>query len=58
MRDNGTDVCAFNGSQDFVYAAAASPDGKVVIAGGLDGVLRVWNGTNSQPVASFAPPGK
>ena len=38
VRDNGSDVRAFTGCSDFVYAAAATPDGSVVIAGGLDGV--------------------
>ena len=58
VRDNGVEVRAFTGFSDFVHAAAATPDGGVVIAGGQDGVLRVWNGTNSQPAATFAPPGK
>ena len=58
VRDNGVEVRAFPGFSDFVHAAAATPDGGVVIAGGQDGVLRVWHGTNSAPAATFAPPGK
>ena len=57
VRDNGSDVRAFTGFSDFVYSAAATPDGSVVVAGGQDGVLRVWNGTNGQIMAMFAPPG-
>jgi hypothetical protein len=39
-----------------VFAAAASDDEKIVIAGGQDGVLRVWNGTNGQIIKQFEPP--
>ncbi|MBC8001437.1 MAG: hypothetical protein H7X97_02505 [Opitutaceae bacterium] len=56
VRDNGSDVRGFSGFSDFVYATAATPDGSVVVAGGQDGVLRVWNGTNGQITATFAPP--
>lgn len=56
VRDNGSEVRTFAGFNDFVYAAAATPDGSVVVAGGQDGVLRVWNGTNGQVIATFAPP--
>ena len=56
VRENGSDVRSFAGFTDFVYAAAATPDGSVVVAGGQDGVLRVWNGTNGQVIATFAPP--
>lgn len=58
VRDSGVEVRAFTGFTDFVYAAAATADGSVVVAGGQDGVLRIWSGTNSPPVATFAPPGK
>ena len=58
VRDSGVEVRAFTGFTDFVYAAAATADGSVVIAGGQDGVLRVWSGTNSQPVTTFAAPNK
>ena len=38
-----------------MYASGASNDGKTIIAGGADSVLRVWN-ENAQPVSSFEPP--
>ena len=44
-------------SGDFVYAAAVTPDGKLVVVGGEDSVLRVWNGANGEVLTAFAPPG-
>ncbi len=33
----------FRGAQDFLYTSASSADGQTIIAGGQDGVLRVWH---------------
>ncbi len=33
----------FRGAQDFLYTSASSADGLTIIAGGQDGVLRVWH---------------
>jgi len=33
----------FRGAQDFLYASASSADAQTIIAGGQDGVLRVWH---------------
>jgi hypothetical protein len=46
----------FEGQFTFLYCAAATADGKWVVAGGHDGVLRVWNGENGYLKASFPPP--
>ena len=56
VSEAGSDVRTFAGATDFVYASAVKPDGKVVVAGGQDGVLRVWNGQNGQSIAAFSPP--
>jgi WD40 repeat protein len=47
---------SFSGNTDFVYSVAAMPDEKLVVAGGEDGVVRVWNGQNGQVLFNFAPP--
>lgn len=63
---NGQRYRRFNGPNDYVYASAAarsassvvkSPTGSatVVIAGGENGVLRVWTGT-AQALQTFEPP--
>ncbi|MSR42814.1 MAG: hypothetical protein EXS29_01570 [Pedosphaera sp.] len=52
----GGNVRAFTGGTDFMYASAATPDGRWVVAGGLDSVLRVWNGVSGTALNSFEPP--
>ncbi|QDU25790.1 Chromosome partition protein Smc [Anatilimnocola aggregata] len=39
---SGGSVRDFPGAADYMYSAAASADGKTIIAGGADSVLRVW----------------
>ena len=52
---NGGNVRDYPGMTDYVYAAAASADGKTVVAGGQESVLRVWN-EQAQPIATFEAP--
>src|SRR5262249_33119873 len=52
----GGTVRNFGGSTDFVYAVSVSPDGALVAAGGQEGVVRVYNGTNAQLLRSLLPP--
>lgn len=54
--DNGNNFRNFAGATDFMFAAAGSEDEKIVISGGQDGVLRIWNGTNGQVIKVFEPP--
>lgn len=56
ISDNGNNFRNFGGSGDFMYSAAASADEKIVVAGGQDGVLRVWNGANGQVIKAFELP--
>jgi len=56
VQENGTEVRSFAGASDFVFSAAATPNGKIVIAGGEDSILRIWNGTDGKPIATFEPP--
>ena len=56
VSDNGDKIRAFEGATNFMNSASVTPDGKIVIAGGYDGVLRVWNGINAEVMATFAPP--
>jgi len=54
---NGGNTRNFSGSTDFLYAIGVSPDGAIVAAGGQEGIVRVYNGTNGQLVKSLLPPG-
>ncbi len=51
---DGKDVRSFPDVADFMQSAAVSADGKTVIAGGQDGVLRVWNAADGKSVVTFA----
>jgi WD40 repeat protein len=52
---NGGNVRDFGGTADYMYAGAVSADGKTVLAGGLDSILRIWN-DQGQEQAQFTPP--
>jgi WD40 repeat protein len=52
---NGGIARDFGGTADYMYAGAASDDGKTILAGGLDSVLRVWNDQGAE-FAKFAAP--
>ena len=47
----------FTGQFSFLYAGVATADGKWIVAGGHDGVLRVWRGDNGYVAHEFPPPG-
>ena len=53
---NGGNVRNFAGGTDFIYAVASSPDGSVVVAGGQEGIARVYNGATSALIRSLLPP--
>jgi WD40 repeat protein len=55
--DNGGTVRQFNSGNDFLYGVAVSPDGAIVAAGGEDGIVRLFNGTNGQLIKQLLPPG-
>jgi WD40 repeat protein len=58
VREDGNEVRSFAGAGDFVHSAAATPDGKMVIAGGQDSILRVWDGASGKVLATFPAPQK
>ncbi|MHB1426512.1 MAG: WD40 repeat domain-containing protein [Gemmataceae bacterium] len=53
---NGGNMRNFGGSTDFLYALSVSADGALVAAGGEEGIVRVYNGTNGQLLKSLVPP--
>lgn len=56
VKEDGNHTRGFGGAGEFVTFAAATPDGSIVVAGALDGVLRVWKGENAESIATFDPP--
>lgn len=53
---NGSNYRNFGGNPDYVYTADAARNESLVIAGGEDGILRVWDGTNGNLLKSLEPP--
>ena len=54
--ENGGNVRQYPGATDYLYAVGCSTDGTVVAAGGEDGIVRIYNGTNAQLVTPGLPP--
>jgi WD40 repeat protein len=54
--DNGGVQRNFAGATDYMYCVDVTPDTSIVVAGGHDGILRIWNGTNAQVVQTIGPP--
>jgi WD40 repeat protein len=55
--DNGGNTRNFGGNNDFLYAVGVSPDGSIVAAGGQEGIVRLYNGSNGTLLKSLLPPG-
>jgi WD40 repeat protein len=56
VKEKGDKVRSYGGARDFVYGTAVTPDGRVIVAGGADGVLRTWNGADGKLLAEFPAP--
>ncbi len=51
--DGGRQIRALDKLPDFMQSAASAATARVIIGGGEDGLLRVWNGTTGQELAVF-----
>jgi WD40 repeat protein len=60
LKENGEKVLKLKGCTDFMYTLDVSSDGTRIVAGGQDGVLRVWDGDGNilTTFPSAAPTGK
>lgn len=52
---NGQNYRSLSGNTDFVYVAVAARDESLIVAGGADGIVRVWS-NNGQLLQSIEPP--
>jgi WD40 repeat protein len=53
VRDTGTDSRLLPGTVDFMQGAATTRYGDIVVAGGQDGILRIWDGASGKELAVF-----
>jgi WD40 repeat protein len=53
VTDAGSQVRAISKLPDFMQAAASTADGKMIVAGGEDSFLRVWNGADGKEIIAF-----
>ena len=51
---DGAAIRTYAGAGDFVYSVDVSGDGKTIVAGSQDGVLRVWS--EAGPLIADFPP--
>ena len=56
--NDGNNFRNLSGGGDYMYSVDATPDATVVVAGGYDSVLHVWNGKDGKPRYQLKPPGK
>lgn len=52
---NGAPAREFKGNSDYVYRTATNTDGTIVVSGGEDGIVRVWNAADAAELAKFDP---
>ncbi len=51
--DSGSEIRVVDRVPDFLHTAGAAATARLVLGGGEDGVLRVWDGTTGQTLAAF-----
>ncbi len=51
--DDGAEIRAIPNLPDFMQSAACAATASLIIGGGEDGLLRVWDGTNGRELAEF-----
>jgi WD40 repeat protein len=52
---NGNSQRDFSGTGEYMYSVAASADGKTIVGGGLDSILRIWDDEGKE-LLKFGPP--
>ncbi len=50
---DGKEVRTFPDAADFMQSSAVTAEGRTVLAGGQDGILRVWTVADGKPVGTF-----
>ncbi len=53
IKENGESIRNFEGSSGYLQAAVSTADSRLVLAGGQDGVMRVWESANGKLVSEY-----
>ena len=56
MNEEGKTVREFSGNKGFLFSTAVTPDGQLILGGGQDSVLRIWNAKDGKNLFSIEPP--
>jgi WD40 repeat protein len=56
LKEDGGTLRDFAGNKGFLFSTAVTPDGQIVLGGGQDSVLRVWNAASGKNLFSLDPP--
>jgi len=56
LKHDGNSLRDFRGGKGFIFSTAITPNGKIVLAGGQDSVLRAWNAADGKNLFSIEPP--
>jgi WD40 repeat protein len=55
--NNGGQIIGPFDAQSYLHCVDATPTRQLVVSGGQDGFLRIWDGTNNQMKQTLGPPG-
>ena len=58
LKEDGGTQRDFGGNKGFLFSTAVTPDGQIILGGGQDSVLRVWNAASGKNLFSLDPPPK
>ena len=56
INDEGKTLRSFGGSKGYLFSMAVTPDAKVILGGGTDSILRIWDAATGKALFSIDPP--
>ena len=54
--EEGKTLRSFGGSKGYLFSMAVTPDAKVILGGGQDSILRIWDAATGKALFSLDPP--
>ena len=56
LKEDGGNLRDYGGSKGFIFSTAITPNGKLILGGGQDSVLRGWDAATGKALFSLDPP--